>query len=439
MTWRGLRRRANPDVLAHLLAFGYLPPDMTAFEGIATLEAGCCLELVPNAQPVLRRYWSLPEAAAEPRRRSPARTNGRPANTAAGKALRSRLAEACAGDQVPDAMLLFGDHAGPLLAAAVDGASLLRPSYRVQGPEDGEAVAIRGGAVLVGPAALAAAPAWLWETGEPAADPLLPIRHAILSSPALAQQTVGLDSGGDELVLSRPDYAQFAGMLEQLRSNPGAFRGGGFHGGAVMARDLVQLAAGYFTEAERLNLSGPGLLHTLAFAVADELGTGLETVPTEAAVDAAFRVDFARRLAAREAAAAWQASRGRPAPVLVPFLRREVVEWCVSRSQAVRRQLAAPAPAGAKSVPIDAWLRGPLHGFARDTFASSAFRNRGLYNLAYVDQLVEQCFEHGEPTGRLIWPLLCLELWFKTFIDRVPTKGLAPLTLERDASIIGVA
>jgi asparagine synthase (glutamine-hydrolysing) len=72
------------------------------------------------------------------------------------------------------------------------------------------------------------------------------------------------------------------------------------------------------------------------------------------------------------------------------------------------------------AIPLDDWFRGPLSGLAADTFASRAFRERGLINPATAAGLLA---EHA--TGRIdrsetLWQVLCLELWAQRFLDIVP-------------------
>ncbi len=64
-------------------------------------------------------------------------------------------------------------------------------------------------------------------------------------------------------------------------------------------------------------------------------------------------------------------------------------------------------------VPLQAWVRGGAREFVCDTLLSTRARNRGVFDVAAVEQLVDR--EHA--FGRRAWGLLSLELWFQTFID----------------------
>ncbi len=64
-------------------------------------------------------------------------------------------------------------------------------------------------------------------------------------------------------------------------------------------------------------------------------------------------------------------------------------------------------------VPLTEWFRGPLRDFLCDILLSSRARQRGLYRKDGLEKLIlkEQKF------GRQLWGLLCLELWFRAFVD----------------------
>ena len=64
-------------------------------------------------------------------------------------------------------------------------------------------------------------------------------------------------------------------------------------------------------------------------------------------------------------------------------------------------------------VPLAAWARGPIRPFLEDLLLTGSARRRGIYNADGVRDLIEN---EGEFDRRL-WGVLCLELWFRTFID----------------------
>lgn len=64
-------------------------------------------------------------------------------------------------------------------------------------------------------------------------------------------------------------------------------------------------------------------------------------------------------------------------------------------------------------VPLHLWARGRARDFFRDVLLSDRCRQRGLFDPAEVERLMER--EHA--FGRRLWGLLNLELWHRTFID----------------------
>ncbi len=63
--------------------------------------------------------------------------------------------------------------------------------------------------------------------------------------------------------------------------------------------------------------------------------------------------------------------------------------------------------------PLTQWTKGVARDFVRDTLLSDRARQRGLYNIAAV----EKALANEREFGRVVWGLLCLELWHRNFID----------------------
>ena len=64
-------------------------------------------------------------------------------------------------------------------------------------------------------------------------------------------------------------------------------------------------------------------------------------------------------------------------------------------------------------VPLSPWYRTSLREFVRDILLSRRSRERGLFNTEALEQLLE----HEQPFGRVVWGVLCLELWHQEFVD----------------------
>ena len=64
-------------------------------------------------------------------------------------------------------------------------------------------------------------------------------------------------------------------------------------------------------------------------------------------------------------------------------------------------------------VPLTQWTRGAAREFVRDTLLSVRVKQRGIYNICEVERAIDGEHEFG----RVVWGLLCLELWYRIFID----------------------
>jgi asparagine synthase (glutamine-hydrolysing) len=67
--------------------------------------------------------------------------------------------------------------------------------------------------------------------------------------------------------------------------------------------------------------------------------------------------------------------------------------------------------------PLRSWIRGPLREMILDLLSEQSIRNRGLYDAAYVRQLIVRNQKGLDDNAHVIWTLLCNELWLRTFFD----------------------
>jgi asparagine synthase (glutamine-hydrolysing) len=117
----------------------------------------------------------------------------------------------------------------------------------------------------------------------------------------------------------------------------------------------------------------------------------------------------------------------------VPFLDPRVAEFAFSlptklkvrglaKKRLLRQALAPLLPReivhGRKqgfSIPIAAWLRGPLEPFAREVLAPSAVARQGLLDPAAVTPILDRHCAGQEDLSRQIWGLMALTLWFDRY------------------------
>jgi asparagine synthase (glutamine-hydrolysing) len=118
-----------------------------------------------------------------------------------------------------------------------------------------------------------------------------------------------------------------------------------------------------------------------------------------------------------------------------PFLQPDLVDFALSlpdgyrvrdgRGKHLLRSVASkwlPPRAISKpkqgfAIPLADWFHGPLRALAADTFASRAFRERGMIDAdaatTLLDEHTRQRIDRSEP----LWQVLCLELWAQRFLD----------------------
>lgn len=64
-------------------------------------------------------------------------------------------------------------------------------------------------------------------------------------------------------------------------------------------------------------------------------------------------------------------------------------------------------------VPLHIWARNSVRDYFRDILVSPTSRQRGLFDLSVLDDLIDQ----EEAYGRKLWGIINIELWFRRFMD----------------------
>jgi asparagine synthase (glutamine-hydrolysing) len=70
-------------------------------------------------------------------------------------------------------------------------------------------------------------------------------------------------------------------------------------------------------------------------------------------------------------------------------------------------------------IPLDAWFRGSLRGFAHDVLLSPRTLRRGYFRERQIRSLLQEHSSGRWNHGDRIWALLFLEIWHRTFIDTI--------------------
>ncbi len=119
----------------------------------------------------------------------------------------------------------------------------------------------------------------------------------------------------------------------------------------------------------------------------------------------------------------------------VPFLDTEVAAMALglatplkvrglAKKRLLRRALAPLLPKevlrGPKqgfSIPVAAWLRGPLQGFARETLSAETLSRQGWLDPATVTSLLDRHCSGREDLSRQLWGLIAFTLWFDRYAN----------------------
>jgi asparagine synthase (glutamine-hydrolysing) len=117
----------------------------------------------------------------------------------------------------------------------------------------------------------------------------------------------------------------------------------------------------------------------------------------------------------------------------VPFLDQRVADFAFSLARPLRvrgfakkrllRQALAPllpreilrAPKQGFSIPLAAWLRGPLQPFAREVLAAETLSRQGWLDPASVGALLDAHCAGREDLSRQLWGLMAFTLWFDRY------------------------
>jgi asparagine synthase (glutamine-hydrolysing) len=447
------------EALDAYLALQYVPAPRTIYEAIKKLPPGHTLEVRPGEAPVLRRYYraSFVPALQEISEEEAARR----VRAVVEEAVRSRLMS-----EVPLGAFLSGGIDSSIVVACMARATTapvktFSVGFTEGGREDNELPYARLVAerwrtdhheLVVEPDMVGMLPSIVRHHGEPFADTsAVPTRY--LCEMTRQHVTVALSGdAGDEAFGGYRRYV-WAHVAERLGSLPAPLaRGvasalaavpgrkarwlreyGARLGGDEASRYLRFIC--HFSAAEKGALYTPELARRFARdaaaeSFAAELGASRATdtvsrlqnldVETYLPDDILAKVDVASMTHALEARA--------------PLVDHHVVELGAALpgrlklragkgKHILKRAFADLVPAEIVhrrkkgfALPTGPWLRGRLHGFARDTLLSGAARARGLFRPEAVADLLHR-HRAGEDHGERLWNLIVLETWQRELVD----------------------
>ncbi|HXJ21226.1 MAG TPA: asparagine synthase (glutamine-hydrolyzing) [Polyangia bacterium] len=449
------------------LALQYVPAPETIYQGVKKLPAGHTLELRCGGAPVVRRYYRAsfaPALADLDKDQAAARVRA-----TVEKAVTERLMS-----DVPLGAFLSGGIDSSIVVACMARATgapvkTFSVGFSEGGRSDDELPFARLVAqryrtehheLVVQPDMIGLLPSIVRHHGEPFGDSsAVPTRY--LCELARRHVTVALSGdAGDEAFggYRRYNWAHVADLLGRLPAPLGAAVAGALRaapgGRARWLREYgARLSAGeaerylrficHFSAAEKSAIYTPELRERFARdATAEAFATRLQASAARDVVGRLQELDSDTYLPDDILAKVDVASMSHGLEARAPFCDHDVVELGAAlpgrmklrrgRGKAILKrafQDLVPHEIVARrkkgfALPIGRWLAGRLHGVARDLLLSQAARQRGLFEPAAVEALLDR-HRAGEDHGERIWNLMALETWFRELMD-----GRAAFTRE---------
>ncbi len=447
-------REVDTDALRAYLTYGYVPAPLSIFAGVAKLPPGHVLRY-KDGRVEVERYWrpSLADTC-----------------TLGDADAAEKLAELL--DRAVSSRLVSDVPFGAFLSGGLDSSTVVAlMARRMTQPvktfsigfkeaefselDDARQVARHLGTdhheLVVEPDAVALLQQLVWHFDEPFADSSAVPTFLVAQ---LARQHVKMvltGDGGDELFGGYDRYLRLL-SIEKLGALRGAAATALHAAGAVLPdplggrlhrigerlrlpfdqRYLSGVALMRPDTARALNAGAGGGRHYQLPALDDagaDLGAGASALDRAVAIDLQSYLpdDILVKL---DRMAMANSLEGR-----APFLHPELASFALSLPESLRvrsncgkvllRRVAArwlPPRAISKpkqgfAIPLAAWFRGPLRDLAADTFASRAFRERGLCDPRAANDLLAEHLGGLADRREALWQVICLELWAQRFLD----------------------
>lgn len=450
-----LPRTPDLEAIDEYLTLQYVPSPRTAYRGVFKLPAAHLAILDREGDLVVRRYWSKPggpELSGSERE-------------LAGE-LRDRLATAVRRRLVADVPV------GAFLSGGLDSSTIValmatqsaRPveTFSIGFPHasDSELVWARQVArrfetnhheAVVSPAMTDVVVETVRHHGEPFADSSA-VAMYYLAKMTREHVTVALSGdGSDETLAGYTRYAtaQLAHVHDAL---PAPLRGAYRAGLRAVVKVAAPHALGFvdhlgdgeavrypyimcqFTSEEKRALLGPAMRGMAgSAAVFERFERVLSESRRASRLGRLIDLDWNTYLVDDINAKVDIASMAHSLEVRCPFLDIDVVEFAalLPRRMLMRRRgkhlLRAavrglvPAavtrrPKRGFGLPLRRWMREDLGSLTRDVLLDRRARERGLFDQAEVQRLIDAMDRDHDAPDR-VWTLLVLELWFREFID----------------------
>ncbi|SEQ84685.1 asparagine synthase (glutamine-hydrolysing) [Nitrosomonas sp. Nm51] len=216
----------------------------------------------------------------------------------------------------------------------------------------------------------------------------------------------------------------------------------------ALARDAVE---GYFhsvsimSDAMRRRLFAPAFRSDLqAYQAADVLRSYADQCPTDDALSRVQYLDMKTYLVGDILTKVDRASMAHALEVRVPLLDHELVEWVSTLPASIKlkdgegkyifKKSLEPYLSGnilyrnkmGFSVPLADWFRGPLRQRVRDAVLGPVLAETGIFNRAYLEELVDHHQSGRRDYSASLWTLLMFESFVRNIV-----KGEGKFVYER--------
>ncbi|HET6875839.1 MAG TPA: asparagine synthase (glutamine-hydrolyzing) [Acidimicrobiales bacterium] len=451
-------RSVDPLALHHYLTLQYVPAPLSIYQGIKKLPPAHTLTY-EEGEAAIERYWSLDY-----------RSKLAVTDDEAAEMVRDKVREATRirmySERPLGAFLSGGVDSSLVVAAMAEASSLPVKTFTVGFRDEqfderpyarmvAERFATDHHEYVVDETVADLLPTLAWYYDEPFADSSA-VPTYYVSEMTARQVTVALNGdGGDESFAGYDRYRAMelgrrlsvpAGMaggvrrLASLAERPAAGRAGRRAG-----RFLEMLAApptdrygqlmSYFTPDQKLDLySGAMRQQVGACDTYDLIRDVFERSSASDLTDRLLDVDVNTYLPGDLLVKVDMASMANSLEARSPLLDHEVMELAArlpprlklrGRTSKVALKLAARGwlpdqvidrPKRGFGVPLADWLRQDLAEMTRDLLTDATARQRGYFEPAAVQRLIDEHQASGGHGPRL-WALLMLELWHRTWLD----------------------
>ncbi|MCC7032329.1 MAG: asparagine synthase (glutamine-hydrolyzing) [Acidobacteria bacterium] len=469
----GMSRRPDPLAIHHFLTYGYVPPPLSAFQGVAKLPPAHFLEY-REGRVRTERYWTLRYEPKLDLTVADARESVLEQLT---EAVRLRLIS-----DVPVGAFLSGGVDSSLVVALMAQFGRVK-TYSIGFDEreyderhHARSVAERYGTdhheFVVNPDVRDVLPRLVRHYGEPYADSSA-VPSYYLAKLTRQHVTVALNGdGGDEsfagyerylaaVMASRVDWVprgiRAAGARVVHRLNRRPTRRGLLHRlDRFAAASLEEPRRRYghwvtnVTNAQKARLYTPEFARLVGSSDSlDLLDAAYEASDARSFLDATMHADIQMYLPHDLLVKVDIAAMSHGLEARSPLLDHKVVEFAArlpvdlklrgTTTKYLLKEVARPLlpaalidrPKMGFGVPIDHWLTHELADVLDEALFGSRALARGYFDQACLRELVEQQRCGTARWHHVLWSLLMLELWHREFVDGVSSPAAAGASLTR--------